>query len=481
MPKEAASDIHIDIPENVSYIIRTLESRGFEAYAVGGCVRDTLIGRIPGDWDITTSALPGEIKSCFRRTVDTGIEHGTVTVMLGSDAYEVTTYRIDGEYRDNRHPESVSFTASVEEDLKRRDFTINAMAYNERTGILDLFHGREDLEAGIIRCVGDADERFDEDALRILRAVRFAAQLDFDIEEKTAAAVTGHAANLQAVSRERILTEITKLICSSHIERINDIFELGLAPYISEYFDEIDIKTLHELCFGKIDCKKKNNCSDEENDGAALYFDRPDISREPDTEEASEYYNRYLTFTEKNAIDEAFDLKETTTANYRFIRCALLTEGMDTEHIRKMLKGLKPDNDTLHNTLLLSELLYKPFSADRYCLKNAMAGVSPELFFCLMRLKLISCGTTLYRARCTGEELSEVFELYEDISRGSEAVYLKELAVNGSDLIACGIKPGPHFGELLKKLLDIVHQRPELNTKEQLLQEASKLQISENN
>ena len=138
---------------------------------------------------------------------------------------------------------------------------------------------------------------------------------------------------------------------------------------------------------------------------------------------------------------------------------------MDTEHIRKMLKGLKPDNDTLHNTLLLSELLYKPFSADRYCLKNAMAGVSPELFFCLMRLKLISCGTTLY----------------EDISRGSEAVYLKELAVNGSDLIACGIKPGPHFGELLKKLLDIVHQRPELNTKEQLLQEASKLQISENN
>ena len=238
---------HIDIPEDVSFIIIKLEERGFEAYAVGGCVRDTLIGRIPGDWDITTSALPAEIKETFRRTVDTGIEHGTVTVLLGDSSYEVTTYRIDGEYRDNRHPERVSFTDSVREDLRRRDFTINAMAYNERTGILDLFGGKEDLENGIIRCVGDADERFDEDALRILRAVRFAAQLDFDIEKKTAAAITGHAENLEAVSRERILTEISKLICSAHPEKISEIFELGLAAHISDFFEEINLKQLGEL------------------------------------------------------------------------------------------------------------------------------------------------------------------------------------------------------------------------------------------
>lgn len=432
MPENTLSKIHIDIPDNVGFIIKTLEDKGFEAYAVGGCVRDTLIGRTPGDWDITTSALPHEIKSCFRRTVDTGIEHGTVTVMFGSESYEVTTYRIDGEYRDNRHPDSVSFTSSVREDLRRRDFTINAMAYNERTGILDLFGGCEDLKAGIIRCVGDADERFDEDALRILRAVRFAAQLDFRIEEHTANAVKKHAINLQAVSKERILTEITKLICSAHIERIFDIFELGLAPYISEHFDEINISGLKELITAN---------------------------------DTIEGHDRYLSAEERRALDDAFDYEKTTSYELRFARFAMLAEGMKPEHVKKMIKGLKPDNDTLHNTELLIKLLYVPLSDDRYELKTQMTDVPPKLFYCLLRLKAVSCRTKLYNERCRNEKLENVIALYEDIMKTDEPIYLKELAVNGGDLISRGVKPGPELGKMLKRLLDLVHREPQHNNK----------------
>ena len=162
---------------------------GYEAYLVGGCVRDMLLGREPGDWDITTSAKPEEVKAVFRRTVDTGIKHGTVTVMMGKEGYEVTTFRIDGDYTDGRHPDSVTFTPDLIEDLKRRDFTINAMAYNRDRGLVDAFGGRKDLEDGVIRCVGAAEERFTEDALRILRAIRFSAQLGFEIEEHTENAI----------------------------------------------------------------------------------------------------------------------------------------------------------------------------------------------------------------------------------------------------------------------------------------------------
>ncbi len=230
----------IRLPEDVKTIISALEKAGHEAYAVGGCVRDSILGRKPEDWDITTSAKPYDIKAVFRRTVDTGIEHGTVTVLLGDRAYEVTTYRVDGEYRDLRHPAEVTFTSSLREDLRRRDFTINAMAYSESAGLVDLYGGRRDLEDRLVRCVGVPDDRFSEDALRILRAVRFAAQLDFEIEDETREAVMRHAANLSAVSKERVLTEVSKLICSPHIEKAAALEELGLAPYIAEHFSGID-------------------------------------------------------------------------------------------------------------------------------------------------------------------------------------------------------------------------------------------------
>ena len=175
----------IQIPQHAKEILERLNQHGFEAYVVGGCVRDSLLGRQPEDWDITTSARPEQVKAIFGRTIDTGIQHGTVTIMRGKTGYEVTTYRIDGEYEDSRHPKNVEFTSNLTEDLKRRDFTINAMAYNPKEGLVDVFGGEEDLKAGIVRCVGFAMDRFTEDALRILRALRFSAQLGFGIEENT--------------------------------------------------------------------------------------------------------------------------------------------------------------------------------------------------------------------------------------------------------------------------------------------------------
>ena len=230
------------IPGNVERIIRTLNDHGYEAYAVGGCVRDTLLDRKPGDWDITTSARPQEVKELFRRTIDTGIQHGTVTVMMDRTGYEVTTYRIDGEYEDGRHPKQVEFTSSLIEDLKRRDFTINAMAYSHETGIVDEFGGVEDLSAKTIRCVGDPMERFTEDALRILRAIRFSAQLDFTIEEQTWNAIRVIAPNIAKVSKERIQVELTKLLLSDHPEKIREVYETGISPYISENFDSLNWK-----------------------------------------------------------------------------------------------------------------------------------------------------------------------------------------------------------------------------------------------
>lgn len=230
-------NVEIQLPEKVKFIIDTIMEAGCEAYAVGGCIRDFILGREAADWDITTSASPLLVKELFRHTIDTGIKHGTVTVMLGKEGFEVTTYRVDGKYEDGRHPESVTFTASLKEDLKRRDFTINAMAYNEQSGLVDEFGGLQDIENKIIRCVGDAGERFTEDALRMMRAVRFSAQLGYEIEEKTSAAISKLAERLRLISAERIAVELTKLAVSPHPEKLRTAWETGITKIILPEFD----------------------------------------------------------------------------------------------------------------------------------------------------------------------------------------------------------------------------------------------------
>ena len=231
-------DIRITLPPKGKHIIETLRQAGFEAYAVGGCVRDSILGREPQDWDITTSAPPERVKALFPRTIDTGLQHGTVTVMLQGEGFEVTTYRIDGAYEDSRHPSQVTFTGELGEDLRRRDLTINAMAYNDEAGLVDLFGGMADLEAGVVRCVGDPRERFREDALRILRAIRFAAQLGYGIERETAAAMEELAPSLCRISAERIQVELVKLLVSPHPDFLRIAYDIGVTKVFLPELDK---------------------------------------------------------------------------------------------------------------------------------------------------------------------------------------------------------------------------------------------------
>ncbi len=314
----------IQIPAQVEHIIKILNQGGYEAYAVGGCVRDTLLGRRPEDWDITTSARPEQVKALFNRTIDTGIQHGTVTVMMGGTGYEVTTYRIDGEYEDGRHPKQVEFTSDLLEDLKRRDFTINAMAYSHETGIVDAFGGMEDLKNGLIRCVGDPMERFTEDALRILRAIRFSAQLDFAVDQETWNAIGKIGPNLSKVSRERVQMELTKLLCSGHPERISQVYETGISPYVSAEF-------------------------------AALPWKEAKIS----SALSSEKYVRWAGF----------------------LRC-----GGDAQKAVRILKELKLDNDTIGRVKTLVSWSGKELLPEPAAVRRAMSRMEPQVWDALMDL-----------------------------------------------------------------------------------------------
>ena len=318
--------MEIKIPAPAEEILTKLNENGYEAYLVGGCVRDMILGREPGDWDITTSALPEQVKQVFRRTVDTGIQHGTVTVMMGDEGYEVTTYRIDGEYADGRHPDSVTFTPSLTEDLKRRDFTVNAMAYNGNTGLVDEFGGMEDLDRGIIRCVGEPMDRFSEDALRILRAIRFSAQLGFAIEGRTYEAIRAIAPNMVHVSKERIQAELTKLLLSPHPVHISMVYETGISPYVSETFHKVPLLGM-----------------------PSVPAQVPPVR-----------HMRWAAFLRKCMPDEAV----------------------------KILKDLKLDNDTINRVRTLISWQDYGLGPDKYSIRIAMSRMEPDLFDDLLEFRM---------------------------------------------------------------------------------------------
>lgn len=402
------------IPGNVERIIRTLNDHGYEAYAVGGCVRDTLLDRKPGDWDITTSARPQQVKELFRRTIDTGIQHGTVTVMMDRIGYEVTTYRIDGEYEDGRHPKQVEFTSSLIEDLKRRDFTINAMAYSHETGIVDEFGGVEDLKAKTIRCVGDPMERFTEDALRILRAIRFSAQLDFSIEEQTWNAIRVIAPNIAKVSKERIQVELTKLLLSDHPEKIREVYETGISPYISENFDSLNWKN------------------------AEIPATLP-----------SEKYVRWAAFLRcANAYDANGTLIPQPVPS--------LTEVPESaSRAVKILRDLKLDNDTIGRVKTLVAWSGVELSETPEAIRRAMSRMEPEVWDVLIQLNGYS---------------EKIKELTKTIREAGDCLDLKHLAVKGQDLIKAGVQPGKALGATLNQMLDDVLSHPDHNEKEYLLE-----------
>lgn len=457
------------LPIAVEKIIARLENAGFEAYAVGGCVRDSLLGRLPDDWDITTSALPAEVKQLFRRTIDTGIQHGTVTVLMsgadtilrGERGYEVTTYRVDGAYLDGRHPSTVAFTPSLHEDLARRDFTINAMAYNPRAGLVDDFGGLRDLSARQIRAVGIAEQRFTEDALRMLRALRFSAQLSFEIEEETKLAVRTLAPNLRKVSKERIQAELSKLLLSEHPEHYRRIFETGLAPYITPHFPELLRRT------------RCGRAAAPESPGAA-------------------------------AAEPSYPAMPDSVPRKKYLRYGMLLRNVP-ELAGQILRELKLDNETIRMGRSIAALHGREIPETAYQCRRLLSEYGSELLSDWLRMEeaLLSeedsaspayCGAGPETAGGGGtvprtvpgpapwdsvrpggtdrERLQKIRQaekqIEEILSRG-DCLSIAGLAVNGRDLMEQGIESGPKLGEMLHMLLDYVLEEPERNHRETLL------------
>lgn len=411
--------VRIALPKDVKHIIDVLMENGYEAYAVGGCVRDSILGREPGDWDITTSALPMQVKGLFRRTVDTGIQHGTVTVMLGRNGYEVTTYRIDGKYEDSRHPESVEFTPKLEEDLKRRDFTINAMAYNDEHGIVDIFDGVGDLQRRIIRCVGNAHDRFDEDALRILRAVRFSAQLGFGIEENTARAAKELAVNLKKISSERIHTEFNKMLKSPHPDYFSVADAIGIMEIV---LPEYHVMSAEDKAFVGV-LARECACLLPERYAAMLFMSGG--------------------YSEEGSADTA----------------------------KRVLKRLKLDNDTINTASMLLRFSMLEITDDEPRIRHIIYETGDKNILRILDFRVAY-------EKCIGNDIADVRRMYDIcnmIFERGDCVSLKNLAITGRELIAMGIPAGRQMGEILNSLLMLVLDNPQLNDREQLSKEALKI------
>lgn len=407
----------IEMPGEVKFIISELENHDYEAFAVGGCIRDSLLGRTPDDWDITTSATPEEIKEIFQRTVDTGIKHGTVTVLIGKKAFEVTTYRVDGAYTDGRHPESVRYSKYLKEDLRRRDFTINAFAYNDECGLRDEFLGFRDLEWKIIRAVGNPEDRFSEDALRMMRAIRFAAQLGFNIELNTYNAIIKMAPNIKKVSAERIQVELTKTLMSDHPEVTAEYAKTGL-------FVEI-LPVLYDILSG-ISAQKTLGL---------------------------------LRYVPKMAI-----MRYTALLRYR-----------KPQEARAVLRKLKLDNFTVNTVVKLIEHqndINDVIEENDISVREAINRYGTELLELMFefaeadgRMKRDYTGLN---SRGRNVHLKTIKRLYEEILDRGDCVSLKGLAVNGNDLTELGIV-GEKIGETLNWLLHIVMENPALNNKNTLI------------
>ncbi len=440
----------MDMPKNVDTAINLLQSAGFEAYAVGGCVRDSLLGKIPNDWDITTSAKPEDMKSVFAdfHCIDTGIKHGTVTVVIDGEPLEITTFRLDGEYEDNRHPKSVTFTSNLGADLGRRDFTVNAMAYSKMTGTVDLFGGQNDLKNKIIRCVGDPDRRFNEDALRILRALRFASALDFEIEEKTAQSLLKNRALLGNISEERIAKELLKLVCGKGAKRILTDF----APVLFEILPELQpmYKNSHD---------NPHHCYD--------IYEHTLIAVESIDPEPTLRFAMILHDCGKPAVKK-FD--ENGVAHFYG------HQRISAEISAQILARLKVSNKFRDEILFLVsnhdrwELYENTEKMPRYLSKFGLDGVLKLLK--VMRADVLAQSPE-YRYRL--DQIADAEEIAKNLAAQKPCLSLSELQINGRTLMDIGIPQGRKLGAVLAQLLDEVIDGVTKNTQEALTTRAREI------
>lgn len=440
----------MDMPKNVDTAINLLQSAGFEAYAVGGCVRDSLLGKTPNDWDITTAAKPEDMKSVFINfhCIDTGIKHGTVTVVIDGEPLEITTFRLDGEYEDNRHPKSVTFTSNLGADLGRRDFTVNAMAYSKMTGTVDLFGGQNDLKNKIIRCVGDPDRRFNEDALRILRALRFASALDFEIEEKTAQSLLKNRALLGNISEERIAKELLKLVCGKGAKRILTDF----APVLFEILPELQpmYKNSHD---------NPHHCYD--------IYEHTLIAVESIDPEPTLRFAMLLHDCGKPAVKK-FD--ENGVAHFYG------HQRISAEISAQILARLKVSNKFRDEILFLVsnhdrwELYENTEKMPRYLSKFGLDGVLNLLK--VMRADVLAQSPE-YRYRL--DQIADAEEIAKNLAAQKPCLSLRELQINGRTLMDIGIPQGRKLGAVLAQLLDEVIDGVTKNTQEALTTRAREI------
>lgn len=412
----------MNLPNNVQYILDKFNSNGFEAFIVGGCVRDSLLNKYPQDYDITTNALPEEIEKLFDKTIPTGIKHGTVTVIIDKTPYEITTYRIDGEYLNNRKPKDVKFVTNIEEDLSRRDFTINAMAYSPYLGFKDFFNGKNDLKNRLIKCVGEPDKRFSEDALRMLRAIRFSCQLNFKIEQLTAQSIRRNFKLIKNISIERIQGEFTKIILSNNPDKgLMLLRKLGFADLVVKEFKEL----------------KLINCYDAYDDVHDTYELINSLPKKLNVRLAGLFHKVY------NSEDAV-------------------------EKCKQLLKRLKYDNNTINSTCNLVENISNiSCNMTRKKLKMLINSVGSENIFDLLDLEKSYLS---YMDEYDTEYIDILKTRISDILDSKEPIFIKDLAITGNDLITeLNYKPGKNIGVTLNFLLENVMQTPELNTKENLL------------
>ena len=436
-------------PQNVLYILDVMRDNGFEAYAVGGCVRDAVLGRAPKDWDITANAAPAEVKGLFSRTLDTGIKHGTVTVMLGGEAYEVTTFRVDGIYEDGRHPSSVEFTGKIDDDLRRRDFTINAMAWNPGRGLVDLFGGTSDIKARCIRAVGDPDERFHEDALRMLRAVRFAAQLGFEIEAGTLEGIRKNSGLIYNVSSERIRDELSGILTAEDTGKLTLLRDTGIMGLI---LPEL------EVCFDT----PQNNPHHVYNVGE--HSIRAAAAIEND---------RYLRWTML-----LHDIGKPA---------ARTTDGNGVDHFyghpdkslaiaENILERLKFDNKSIDRILRLIRYHDRDIMPQPKAVAKAVSMVGEDLFEDLLRVKRADKAAQNPADAGEGiEYIDRLGKIYRELLEGNSCLKLGDLAINGQDLIGLGFHEGREIGSTLAALFDKVLEDPSLNNKAALTRMAAEM------
>ena len=441
----------INIPSDANDLIHTLQSHGHSAYVVGGCVRDSILGRNPHDWDICTSATPSEMLEIFKdkKVIETGLQHGTITVVVNNEPYEITTYRIDGVYSDNRRPDSVTFTDKLIEDLSRRDFTVNAMAYNDEEGLIDPFNGLEDIKFEKINCVGLSKDRFEEDALRVLRAIRFASQLDFSIMPSTDWEIHQQYEKLKNISIERINSEFCKIASSNSfcVELLlyKDVFSLFI-PELKSMFDFPQNNPYHDYDVFGHTINAIENC------------------------ESKDLIVRLAVFFHDFGKPHSYQDGEDGVRHFK-------EHGkVSAEMTDAIMKRLRFDNETRNNVVELVYYHDATFEVGKKYVKRWLNKIGEKQFRRLLEIRKADIkGQKSNYDQSRIDKVEDIKQILEDVLQEDECFTLKNLAVNGKDLINIGYKSGKELGNALSQLLQSVIDGDCPNTKDELLQRATNL------